>query len=171
MIDVASLEEQMNTVNKQIKELQKQNIETSKKVFHGAIATFFKTYPEVAAVRWTQYTPYFNDGDTCEFGVNSPTFTNAPDPENVNWGSYDGDEEGVFAVENISYVMNSDRDYYKNEQEAIKKAGVIDVDSCEAFQRMICSSAMEDVMEAMFGNHVKVIATRDGFDIQDYDHD
>lgn len=27
--------------------------------------------PEVAKVRWTQYTPYFNDGEACVFGVNS----------------------------------------------------------------------------------------------------
>jgi hypothetical protein len=27
------------------------------------------------------------------------------------------------------------------------------------------------VMEAMFGDHVRVIATRDGFDVNDYDHD
>jgi len=38
---------------------------TVKAVFH----TFFTTYPNVAAVRWTQYTPHFNDGDPCTFSV------------------------------------------------------------------------------------------------------
>jgi hypothetical protein len=42
---------------------------------------------------------------------------------------------------------------------------------CNAFSRMICSSEMEDVMKAMFGDHVKVVATREGFDVDDYDHD
>ena len=168
---MSKLQEKFDKLLDEQEELRRKFQATAQELFKETTKEFFDSNPAITAVVWTQYTPYFNDGDTCEFGVNSPTFTNAPDPENVNWGSYDGDEEGVFAVENISYVMNSDRDYYKNEQEAIKKAGVIDVDSCEAFQRMICSSAMEDVMEAMFGNHVKVIATRDGFDIQDYDHD
>lgn len=168
---MSKLQEKFDKLLDEQEELRRKFQATAQELFKETTKEFFDSNPAITAVVWTQYTPYFNDGDTCEFGVNSPTFTNAPDPENVNWGSYDGDEEGVFAVENISYVMNSDRDYYKNEQEAIKKAGVIDVDSCEAFQRMICSSAMEDVMQAMFGNHVKVIATRDGFDIQDYDHD
>lgn len=26
-------------------------------------------FPEVEAVRWEQYTPYFNDGDACEFRI------------------------------------------------------------------------------------------------------
>jgi hypothetical protein len=30
--------------------------------------------PKVLAVRWTQYTPWFNDGDPCVFGVNEPEF-------------------------------------------------------------------------------------------------
>ena len=168
---MSKLQEKFDKLLDEQEELRRKFQATAQELFKETTKEFFDSNPAITAVVWTQYTPYFNDGDTCEFGVNSPTFTNAPDPESVSWGSYDGDEEGVFAVENISYVMNSDRDYYKNEQEAIKKAGVIDVDSCEAFQRMICSSAMEDVMQAMFGNHVKVIATRDGFDIQDYDHD
>lgn len=28
--------------------------------------------PEVAKVRWKQYTPYFNDGEACVFGAHSP---------------------------------------------------------------------------------------------------
>jgi len=29
----------------------------------------FDTYPEVQSISWAQYTPYFNDGDECKFGV------------------------------------------------------------------------------------------------------
>jgi hypothetical protein len=36
---------------------------------------------------------------------------------------------------------------------------------------MIGSSEMEDIMLEMFGDHVKVVATRNGFDVEDYDHD
>ena len=31
----------------------------------------FNAYPQVSAIRWNQYTPYFNDGDACVFGVGS----------------------------------------------------------------------------------------------------
>lgn len=30
----------------------------------------FNKYPEIKVIQWAQYTPYFNDGDTCEFYVN-----------------------------------------------------------------------------------------------------
>lgn len=37
--------------------------------FYEEFKPLFEKYPEVETVSWTQYTPYFNDGDTCEFGV------------------------------------------------------------------------------------------------------
>ena len=33
--------------------------------------SFFTAFPNVLAVKWRQYTPYFNDGDACVFGVGS----------------------------------------------------------------------------------------------------
>jgi hypothetical protein len=34
----------------------------------------FEKYPAITEVRWTQYTPHFNDGDECRFGVHDPEF-------------------------------------------------------------------------------------------------
>lgn len=168
---MSALQEKFDQLLTEQEELRRKFQVTAQQLFKETTKEFFDGNPSISAVVWTQYTPYFNDGDTCTFNVNSPTFTNAPDPENVRWGEYSGDEEGVFAVENMQYAMKSDSEYYKADQEAIRKAGGVDVDSCEAFERMICSSAMEDVMLAMFGDHVQVIATRDGFEVNDYDHD
>jgi hypothetical protein len=33
------------------------------------LKTVFDQYPDVESISWTQYTPYFNDGDECVFGV------------------------------------------------------------------------------------------------------
>ena len=30
---------------------------------------WFSEHPDTYGVKWAQYTPYFNDGDPCEFGV------------------------------------------------------------------------------------------------------
>ena len=38
-----------------------------KKDFPALLAPLFEKYPGVKNVRWTQYTPYFADGDPCEF--------------------------------------------------------------------------------------------------------
>lgn len=168
---MSALQEKFDQLLSEQEELRRKFQVTAQQLFKETTKEFFDGNPAIKAVVWTQYTPYFNDGDTCTFGVNSPTFTNAPDAENVRWGEYEGDEEDVFAVENPAWVMKSDSEYYNDDKEAIQKAGGIDVDSCEAFDRMICSSAMEEVMLAMFGDHVKVIATRDGFEVEEYEHD
>ena len=142
------------------RELQKKFQATAQALFKETTKEFFDKNPNVTAIVWTQYTPYFNDGDTCEFGVNDATFTNAPDPSNVRWGEYDGDEE-VAADGSEIFAWESWGDAPEG----------LNVEMCKAFDRMICSSEMEDVMKAMFGDHVKVVATREGFDVDDYDHD
>lgn len=168
---MSKLQEKFDQLLEEQEALRKKFQTTAQELFKDTTKEFFAGNPSITAVVWTQYTPYFNDGDTCEFSVGEPTFTNAPDPENVHYGDYDGDAEDVFAVDNPRWALTCDREYYKETQDAIAKAGGIDVDSCEAFSRMIQSSAMEDVMLAMFDNHVKVIATREGFSVDEYDHD
>jgi hypothetical protein len=155
------------------KELQRKFQDQAQGLFKEITKEFFEKNPGVTGVVWTQYTPYFNDGDTCEFSVGHPTFTNAPVAElgDVRWGEYDGEVEGVWATENIRYVLESDRPYYKETADAIRAAGGVDPESCALFAMAIGSSEMTDVMQAMFGDHVKVIATREGFDVDDYDHD
>ena len=34
---------------------------------------FFAEFPVVTAIRWAQYTPYFNDGEACVFSVHEPS--------------------------------------------------------------------------------------------------
>lgn len=152
-------------------ELKRQFQERAQALFKNITKEFFDKNPGVTAFVWTQYTPYFNDGETCEFNVNEVTFTNAPDPENVRWEEYEGDEEGVWTATNVKYALESDREWYKETADLIRKSGGVNAASCELMSRAISSSEMEDVMLAMFGDHVKVIATREGFEVDDYDHD
>jgi hypothetical protein len=44
----------------------------ARKVIEAVGAEFFARNPSVVAIRWTQYTPYWQDGDTCTFGANDP---------------------------------------------------------------------------------------------------
>lgn len=169
-----TLQERFDTLVAEQQKLKIKFQEDAQALFKEITKEFFDKNPGITGVVWTQYTPYFNDGDTCEFRVNDPSFTNANEDEldNVRWGEYDGEDESVWAVEgNISYVLENDRDYWKETKEKILASGGVDVVSCDLFSKTICSSEMEDVMEAMFGDHVRVVATREGFDVQDYDHD
>lgn len=146
----------------------------AQEMFKETMKEFFDKNPGITALKWTQYTPYFNDGDACVFGVNDVYFTNAPEDELENitaWGEYEGEDESVWVAENLSYVLNSGSKYYQEEAAKIRAAGGFDEDSCSLINKMIQSNEMEEIMEEMFGDHVVITATRDGFDVDDYEHD
>ena len=166
---MSELQTKFDTLIENQIELKKKFQAEAQSLFKDITKEFFDKNPGITAVRWTQYTPYFNDGDTCEFNVNDPTFTNASEEELENvsaWGEYEGENETVWALE--SYYLHKISDWCKEEREKVSN---VDIDSCRMFAKMVCSSEMEDVMLAMFDDHVVVTATRNGFDVTDYDHD
>ncbi len=128
-------------------------------MFKESLKSFFELNPGINALRWTQYTPYFNDGDACVFGVNDVYFTNAKGnqlDDISRWGEYEGNDEGVWSENYYKYFAD--------------KPGV-NVESCEFLSGMISSSEMQDIMKQMFGDHVCVTVTREGIDVEEYDHD
>jgi hypothetical protein len=148
--------------------------EEAQELFKEVTKEFFETNPGITAIKWSQYTPYFNDGEECIFSVNQPCFTNAPDDELENvtaYGDYDGEAEGVWATDSINYVLTSGREWHAETADAIRKSGGIDIASTDSFSSMLQSHEMQDVMQAMFDNHVVVTATRNGFDVEEYDHE
>lgn len=136
------------------KEFQTKAREEIKKLFQK----FWEMNPGVNAVVWTQYAPYFNDGEPCEFSVYDPTFTNATggDLDDIRWEEYQGENENVWA--GSMWGLN----YDKTELEGVNR------ESLDALAKMICSGSLEDVMKAMFGSDSRIIATRGGFEVEDY---
>jgi len=78
-------------------ELAKKFQATAQELFKKTTKNFFDSVPEIKAFYWSQYTPYFNDGDECVFSVNDVYFTNTTDTDNIEWEEeYNGEEENVF---------------------------------------------------------------------------
>lgn len=50
----------------------KQDLITSAKAY---IMAFMEANPDIKLITWEQYTPYFNDGDPCQFGVYGLLYT------------------------------------------------------------------------------------------------
>jgi hypothetical protein len=128
-----------------------------KKELKNTFKQFFDAVPECTAVIWTQYAPYFNDGEECIFSVHSATFTNAADPDDIRYGEYEGDDETVWT--------HGDDCYGDVEPPAHI------VPALNALDSLIQNDELESIFKTMFGNHVKVIATREGFKTEQYDHD
>ena len=154
---MTSLNEAFDQLIQEQEALQKKFQEQAQTLFKGITKEFFEKNPQVKAIMWNQYTPYFNDGEECIFSVNDPTYTNAEDEDLedfTNWGEYDGEKEDVWAWEGWGTAPEG-----------------VDITPLKSFSSIVCSEAMTDVMRAMFGDHVRVVATQNGFDVQDYDHD
>lgn len=168
-----ALQVEFDKLIKDQEELRKQFQERAQALFKNITKEFFDKNPGITGVVWTQYTPYFNDGDTCEFAVNDCTFTNAPIDEldDIRWGEYEGETEGVWATENVAHALSTESSYYKEMKETMLASGGIDPESCTLFSKAVCSHEMENVMLAMFGDHAKIIASRNGFDVDEYSHD
>lgn len=105
----------------------------------------------VERVYWTQYTPYFNDGDPCVFSVNGICVQATKDQ---GWDYESEDEDG----NEIGY---REVFYYGDLTDEQKEANAI----LKAFQDM------GDIFLAAFGDHCAITYNGTDFEIGDYDHD
>lgn len=51
-------------------ELESEILKEAKNTFKKESAFLFKDHPSLKSFSWTQYTPHFNDGDSCIFEAN-----------------------------------------------------------------------------------------------------
>jgi len=158
---MSALQQKFDELVAKQRALQKEFQTTAQALFKETTKEFFDQNTLVNSIVWTQYTPYFNDGDTCEFSVGCATFTNS-DGNDIRWGEYQGEEKGIWTYGD---------DCYNGDEGDAAIPPEVNTKLCDSFDQMIQSNEMEDVMMAMFGDHVKVIATREGFDVEDHDHD
>jgi hypothetical protein len=130
-----------------LSEAKKKIADEGKNELGKAFVELFDKHPTLKAVKWTQYTPYFNDGSPCEFGINE--WSAKIDERKSKYDDDDEDGDSSFVGE---YEMEGG--------ESLK-------DDIAALFRV----ASEEAFESSFGDHVKVVATREGFDVEEYSHD
>jgi hypothetical protein len=125
--------------------------------------------PRVVAVRWRQYTPYFNDGDACTFRVYiedgwkfTTTDEDAGDYEDgfeSSYGLYDKVEWiGDYPNNKVFYT------YKDGEQESLHKL-------VKAVEAVIENGHHFNVLNSKFGDPATVTAYADRFEVEHYDHD
>lgn len=134
-------------------EISKIKEELSSKIkdsFHSIAKELFVIYPDLKSFGWSQYTPYFNDGEPCEFRTNTGDVT-------INgfnsWDSYDEDEEN----EMVNILDKAENDPYYQEI----------VDTIREFLSQFDNDDYYD----LFDDHVEVTVTADGIETQEYQHD
>jgi len=154
-MDLQEIKTKLAATKKQIEELRAQAAEEGKKAFSEACQSLFERHEKLIAFGWTQYTPYFCDGEPCEFSVNEELmFELAGVPEGADWieESYSG--HGL--CELVTYNASPIPDEY----------AAIDREVGEVFDLLD-----QDMCEDLFGDHVLVKVTRDGVETHEYEHD
>jgi hypothetical protein len=105
------------------------------------------TLPGVAAVKWDQYTPYFNDGDPCEFGIGE------------FYVRLDGiDEDAGEQGNGFLYSWDDELDERPDVKTALHTLAH-------------ASGHFEEFLEESFGDHAEITANATGFSIETCSHD
>lgn len=145
--------------------------------------------PGVEGVVWNQYTPYFNDGDACEFSIHEASVILSfgdeyHEDEYGREGTYDLDSLGPLG-KNLTYkdrpndaqwgskVYQEWRDaYYSDDNRTFEVNGHDTQEIYRALEEFNAGlSSFESVARTNFGDHAEVTATLGGFNVEGYDHD
>lgn len=221
------LKKEHSTLQEQINALNKQMQETSKELMKEAFREFFEKYQSVVDnVYWTQYTPHFNDGEACEFGVNDVFILLKDDEEACDYeGSSISDKKDIsdlkqkiadieawekdpmtaarkhqsdyikkynrdpFAQDRYSYgnnrgksseeLMREWKPHYGTKENYLEQLAFAenlvskypDLKKDLGDVKSMVSNIDENLMRAMFGDHAKVIVSKTGIEVEEYDHD
>lgn len=139
--------------------------------FKEVVKEFFDTNTGINLVTWTQYSPYFNDGEACEFSVNEAYFSNVKDVDELTYGEYDGEDETIWSTNNPVQHMNTMSAWDKETSVKVQATAGLNVESIQEFMDILNSSEMEEIFEVMFGDHVRVTLTREGIEVDEHSHD
>lgn len=92
----------LKELQKKIDALKAEKKSESEIAFKEESKAIFDKYPEIKSFSWTQYTPYFNDGDECTFSVHA-------DPKINGYDEYEEESEEINkkAFEDISKLLNA----------------------------------------------------------------
>lgn len=143
-----SFYDQVANIQKVIEDARTQ----AKNAFMAELKDFFARNQDIKAIVWTQYTPYFNDGDTCEFRVNDICASNYEDVSHYGeWESEDPTPADLMVYESYG------RPGYTRELRELND--------------FMQSNLGEEVLQFAFGDHVSIRVTANGITIDEYEHD
>ncbi len=139
--------------------------------FKGWFLEYFKLYPFITSISWTQYTPYFNDGDPCVFSIQEPALELSASYIAANPGlsligsSYSKKE--VEEDEDFDEVQSVTLDTY----DFTKEQGKAYPDMRAAVNSITDLFEAKDVLLHVFGDHTEIVVTPNEIRVEEYEHD
>lgn len=172
--NILAATKEINTLVNEWNEQCKVMMKKWQDIFTEKVSCVFELDERINSISWTQYTPYFMDGEECTFSANLDNLSiNGFDRYGDNNDNNDNYDEDI----DKSVVRYNFWDHYKkktwtnigevenpNYDENISDMLKTIIDFMTAFP--------EDLYEEIFGDHVSVLITRDGkTELNEYEHD
>lgn len=151
--------EELKAMNEELATLQKEHLEKSKAMFSKIAAKIFDAHPKLESFGWRQYTPYFNDGDECVFSAH----TDEPDINGIN--GYDCNFEHELITNYGAEKVNGQYPKMTN------KLYNPELHKAQQDVMTFLYEVEDNVLRQMFGDHKHITVSRDGTEVEDYDHD
>lgn len=156
---------QIQKGKEEIDAIKKELASKVQKTFHDLSKELFILYPELKSFTWTQYTPYWNDGEECTFEVNT-------DYMSFNGYNEDYDKKGPSDWIDIeknskSKMWNKDGDWREVRNPNYNPYYKEIINSVKQFLKKF----EDDDFLSIFDDHVEVTVTADGVKTKKYEHD
>jgi hypothetical protein len=167
-----NIENIVTEYNERIKEMRASLTET----LRSAFKEIFAQSPNLYMITWTQYAPYFNDGDPCEFSVHEmyAVHRNVLNDENYDEDSLPSPYE--FEDDLAQYRMEKPSDFYfkkyasdprVTEWNSYSQEVKNEIEEVNKFLKII-ASVDEDVFKAAFGEDNAIYVFADRIVTEDY---
>ncbi len=152
-VSIAEMTSEFETMRKSYQDKMQTKM---KEVFKA----FFEQNSEVAGIVWTQYTPYFADGDECTFDRHDFFFTtDASKLEDIE-SAYDLEDD---SDDTCGELAGRDAFTWSGGSRPAKKG-------YPEFNKLL-ESIPQEIYKETFGDHAFIVATAKGFDVREYEHD
>lgn len=151
---------QFETKKEAFNEMKQKLINEFRESLNGLAVDVFKNIPQLKAISWLQYTPYFNDGDECVFRVRDLIFYNFI-PERYFSHAEDMDDEEY----PDTYWAAGEYELNHNKT-TLSKEEIAFLNNLES-----TINQNREFVKEIFGDHSQIIWTADGIVVEDYsDH-
>lgn len=146
-VDLNELSNQVKSFEDRQAQLMKELADSAEPIIRAGLKGFFDQFPEVRTLMWHQYTPYFNDGEECVFRV----------------------REVSVKVEGKSDAEYEDDDYEWDTSWTFRDTNKALSQGLQSLNAQL--KKLEGILQKVFGDHAKIIATREKITIEAYDHE